>query len=371
MPTQTRAPGGPAPDAADRQLARHAYTRHFTELAKTVRESGLLRRRYGYYWMRMSLVALALIATGVGVALVGDSWFQLVLAGVLAVVLAQVLFLGHDAAHRQIFQSSTANEWAGLVIGPLIAGLSMGWWQNKHSRHHAQPNKHGSDPDVAPGPVAFTPYARAQRKGIGAYLADKQGWFFFPLLTLQGLNMHVNSVRRLFGRAKNRYRIWEIAFLVVRFTAYGGGLLLVMSPAKAAAFIGVQMAVFGVYMGTVFATNHVAMPIVPPDMKIDFLRRQVLMSRNVRGGRFVSFLMGGLNHQIEHHLFPTMPQPNLRKVQPLVRRLCDEHGINYTEVTLFGAYRTILGYLNNVGPRGVDPFGCPLAAQLRAPVRAV
>ena len=64
----------------------------------------------------------------------------------------------------------------------------------------------------------------------------------------------------------------------------------------------------------------------------------MLTSRNVRGSRFVDFLLGGLNYQIEHHLFPNMPRPNLRHAQPLVRAFCRQHHLPYTESTLFGSY---------------------------------
>ena len=70
-------------------------------------------------------------------------------------------------------------------------------------------------------------------------------------------------------------------------------------------------------------------------MKLDFLRRQVLMSRNVRGGLVVDFAMGGLNYQIEHHLFPSMPRPTLQAVRPIVREYCRDHDVTYTEVGLF------------------------------------
>ena len=53
--------------------------------------------------------------------------------------------------------------------------------------------------------------------------------------------------------------------------------------------------------------------------ELDFLRKQVLTSRNVRGGRLVDIALGGLNYQIEHHLFPNMPRANLRRAQPIVR----------------------------------------------------
>jgi len=125
------------------------------------------------------------------------------------------------------------------------------------------------------------------------------------------------------------------------------------------------MAVFGLCLGGSFAPNHKGMPIVPPTTKIDFLRRQVLMSRNVRGGLFVDFVMGGLNYQIEHHLFPSMPRPNLKRVQPIVREYCAQHEVSYAEVGLLESYGIVVDYLNNVGLRAREPFECPVLSQYR------
>ena len=135
---------------------------------------------------------------------------------------------------------------------------------------------------------------------------------------------------------------------------------------KASAFFCVQMAVFGLCLGGSFAPNHKGMPIVPPTSKIDFLRRQVLMSRNVKGGPFVDFAMGGLNYQIEHHLFPSMPRPNLKRVQPIVREYCAEHDVSYHEVGLLASYGIVVDYLNHVGLRAREPFDCPVVSQYRA-----
>ncbi|HEX6445693.1 MAG TPA: acyl-CoA desaturase [Streptosporangiales bacterium] len=361
VPTATR-PGG-----ASRQGAQERYIHHYTELLQRVKDSGLLRRRYGYYWTKMSLTVAALGALGVGFAFLGNSWFQLLLAGLVAVIFAQFAFLGHDAAHRQIFRTGWANEWAGLIHGTLFGGLSYGWWQGKHTRHHGNPNKQGKDPDIESAAVAFTPYALAERRGLSAYLAGRQGYFFVPLLLLEGVSLHFHSVRRIFGRKPMKYRWCEVAFLAVRLGGYVTALFLVMSPGKAAVFLGVQLAAYGLYMGGAFTPNHTGMPIVPASLKIDFLRRQVLMSRNVTGGRAIHFAMGGLNYQIEHHLFPNMPRPNLRRAQPMVREACAHNEIPYTEKRLFASYRIVLRYLNNVGLGARDPFGCPLSAQLRAP----
>jgi fatty acid desaturase len=60
-------------------------------------------------------------------------------------------------------------------------------------------------------------------------------------------------------------------------------------------------------------------------------------------------VLGGLNYQIEHHLFPNMPRPNLRRAQPLVRAFCSQHNIPYTEATMFGSYAEALRHLHTVG----------------------
>ena len=71
--------------------------------------------------------------------------------------MTQVAFLGHDAAHRQMFKSGRWNDWVSLIVANLFVGLSYGWWQSKHTRHHANPNKVGYDPDIALPAIAFTP----------------------------------------------------------------------------------------------------------------------------------------------------------------------------------------------------------------------
>ena len=75
--------------------------------------------------------------------------------------------------------------------------------------------------------------------------------------------------------------------------------------------------------------------------------------------------MGGLDNQVEHHLFPMMPRPNLRRAQQIVREHCRAEGIPYTETTLWRSYASILSYLNNVGLKGRDTFACPLVQQYR------
>jgi fatty acid desaturase len=328
---------------------------------------GLMRRRYSYYWAKLIGVVLILAAWVVGFIWIGDSWWQLANAGVLAVVMTQISFLGHDAAHRQIFKSGRWNDWVSLIIANLLVGMSYGWWQSKHNRQHTNPNKVGTDPDIALPAIAFTP-ERATRhcSRLMRWLVAHQGWYFFPILLLEGLSLHKDGISRIISRDKIQRRWVEISFITFRLAGFAALVFLVLPPEKAVAFLAVQLAVFGLYMGSSFAPNHVGMPLVSPKLKLDFLRRQVLMSRNISGGAPISVFMGGLNYQIEHHLFPSMARPYLRKAQPLVAAYCAAQGVPYTRTTLWQSYRIVIGYLNSVGLRGKDPFLCPMVAQRRA-----
>jgi len=108
----------------------------YTDLAREIRESDLLERRYAWYWSRIVIAVLAFAGVWVGLFWLGNSWFQLIIAGFLGVLSTQFGFLGHDAAHRQMFRSAAWNEWTARVLAGVFAGLSYGWWRDKHNRHH-------------------------------------------------------------------------------------------------------------------------------------------------------------------------------------------------------------------------------------------
>ncbi|HET8684158.1 MAG TPA: acyl-CoA desaturase [Micromonosporaceae bacterium] len=316
---------------------------------RQVRTAGLLRRRRGYYATKIAVTGGLLALGWAGFVVLGDSWWQLAVAAFLAVVFTQIGFIGHDAGHQQIFRSRRANHLVGLVHGNLAIGLSYGWWVDKHNRHHAHPNTEDKDPDIEIGALAFTAgQARAKRGRLTRFIARRQRYLFFPLLLLEAVQLHVSSVLAVTGRG-TRYRSREALLLAVHAVGYLTVVLLVLSPLKAAAFIVVQQALFGLYLGCAFAPNHKGMLMLAADDQTDFLRRQVLTSRNVRGNWLVDFVLGGLNYQIEHHLFPNMPRPNLRRAQEVVREFCHRHNVPYCETTLLRSYAQALRHLHQVG----------------------
>jgi Fatty acid desaturase len=257
-------------------------------------------------------------------------------------------FLAHDAGHKQIFTSRRANDVAGLLLASLAVGLGYSWWLDNHNRHHAHPNTDVKDPDVNFGALAFTT-GQAGGRGRFARVAYRcQAYFFFPLLLLSAVGLHVDSARFLAGR-RGRGHAWERLLFAVHVVGYAGVAFWVLSPVKAVVFVLVHQALTGLYLGVSFAPNHKGMPMLGVDDRSDFLRRQVITSRNIRGGWLTDLVLGGLNYQIEHHLFPSMPRPNLRHAQRLVHPFCREIGLYYTETSLIDSYAQTLRYLNAVG----------------------
>ncbi|MPY99856.1 MAG: acyl-CoA desaturase [Actinophytocola sp.] len=319
----------------------------FAELSRSIRSAGLLKRRYGYYTARIAVNLLMLGGAWVAFAFIGNSWWQLFVAAFLAIVFAQLAFIGHDAGHKQIFRSKKLNDVLGYLHGGLVA-LSYGSWIKQHNQHHANPNHEGSDPDIEIPALAFTNGQAGAKRGVLRWIAKYQAVLFFPLLLLEGLNLRVGGAVAIL-RGEVRLRALEGALMVAHIAIYTTALFLVLSPGIAVLFIVVHQGLWGVYMGCSFAPNHKGMPTIPAGQKLDFLRKQVLTARNVRGGRTVDFVLGGLNYQIEHHLFPTMPRPNLRHAQRIVQRFCAEHGISYSQCGFFRSYGHVLRYLHQIG----------------------
>ncbi|MEU4381888.1 fatty acid desaturase family protein [Micromonospora echinofusca] len=330
----------------------------YAELSRVIRRAGLLDRRRRYYALRIGALGGCYVGAWTLFGWLGESWWQLGVAAALAVVFAQAGFIGHDAGHRQIFRTRRANDLVGLVHGNLLIGLSYGWWIDKHNRHHAHPNTEGHDPDIVVRPLSFTREQARGQRGPGAVVVRYQAYLFFPLLLLEGLHLHANSVKAVVGPGRLRRRPVEAALLALHVVGYLGAVLLVLSPAQAVAFVLVNQGLLGLYLGSAFAPNHKGMPILAADDRLDYLRRQVLTSRNVRGNWFIDALLGGLNYQIEHHLFPSMPRPNLRHARPLVRQFCADHDVPYHETSLTRSWRQVLGHLHGVGSgRRADDAG--------------
>lgn len=329
-------------------------TAGFRELALAVRAAGLLDRRPTYYAVKIGLTVAALLVGWAAFVVVGNSWAVLGIAVFLGVAYTHMGFVGHDAGHQQVFASRRANRLLGLVAGDALIGLSFGWWVPKHNAHHAHPNELDRDPDVGTDYIGGSAGYIGGSAGTGGRerLHGLSRWrapLFFPLMCLRSAGLQVGGIGRLLAR-RDRGALGEALLLSLHVAMFFTIVLVVLGPLKAFVFVMVQQVTFSIYLGVSFAPNHKGMPLVAPGSNLGFAHRQVLTSRNVSGGAAVTFLLGGLDYQIEHHLFPSMPRANLRRAQCLVKSFCQREDLPYCEESFLGSFRLIVRHLRVGSP---------------------
>ena len=320
----------------------------FASLAKRVRDAGLMGKRPGYYSVKIAATSSALVILGIIGVILASSWWTVVVAMGMAFTLGQLSFIAHDAGHRQVSQNRKRNHAIGLLLTNFCAGFSFSWWLDKHNRHHAHCNLPGKDPDIESGALAYTRDQVEARRGLPRWFARIQAVTLVPLLFLEAINLHIMSVVHII-RSRGRGTVVEAGLLAAHSAVFFVAPFLVMGVWQASVFVLVTQTAFGFYLGASFLTNHVGMPIQSGTEDLDYVRRQVLTSRNLRQRLLTGFMVGGLDAQIEHHLFPTMPRANLRRARALVRSFCDNESINYTEDSAWGAYKDVFRHLWTTG----------------------
>ncbi|HEX9036805.1 MAG TPA: acyl-CoA desaturase [Ktedonobacterales bacterium] len=320
----------------------------YAELRQIIKARGLLDRQPRWALARLLAIDALLVVSVALLLTVHVFWFQLLNALLLAFATAQTGFNGHDAGHRQSFGSTLVNDIVGLIHGNLGVGMSFSWWLDKHNRHHSHPNELDTDPDIDIPMLSFTLEDAASKRGILRFIAAHQAFFFFPLLMLVGLDLQRSSVMWLLA-GKARHAKTEALLMLAHVVGYLALVFVALPWWQALAFIAIHQLASGLYLGSVFAPNHKGMLITERSCRLDFLPRQVLTARNVRGNAFIDMWYGGLNYQIEHHLFPTMSRNHLKQARVIIKAYCEEYGLAYHETGMGRSYVEILSFLHEVG----------------------
>lgn len=326
---------------------RPDVSNEYADLKRLIKEKGLLEKQPKYYMYKLPLTLGMFVLSVVFLFVFNNPWFRLLDAVFMAIVLAQIGYLGHDAGHRQIFTKTWMNEAVGLVLGNLIIGMSNSWWVGKHNEHHSHPNQVDLDPDIDLPGISFSEDDARSKRKLERFIMLHQAYFLFPMLLLVALDMQKTSFLYL-ARTKVKHPVIEwslmIAHIVVPLTA----LIIFLGFWQALLFIVVSQMGLGFILGSAFAPNHKGMPILDKDTPLNFLRRQILTSRNIYAGPFTDFWYGGLNYQIEHHLFPSMPRNRLGEAQAIVKDFCYQRDIPYYETGIFRSYKEILEHLHEI-----------------------
>lgn len=346
------------------------FEQAYRDLRAKLVAAGMFNASYSYYFFKVTsnfgilalAIACAVMTTNFAVNMLG--------ACLLALFWQQSGWLAHDFLHHQVFKTRMYGDLIGIIIGNICQGFSVQWWKSKHNSHHAVPNLHASTPDAADGdpdidtmPLLAWSIRMAESAAnddFGRFMISYQAIFYFPILFLARLSWAYQSVAFVFqtpgqhsvraahiDRKMIQHPTLEKLGLIIHYA----WLLYVMS--RMPLFNGlmyflVSQTVCGLLLAIVFGLGHNGMAVYPADERPDFWKLQVSTSRNVTSNLFVDWFCGGLQYQVEHHLFPSLPRHNLGKVHKVVEQFCKEQGVEYHEAGIIDGNVEVLKHLSKI-----------------------
>lgn len=322
-------------------------------LYKKFEEQNMFEASYGYYIYKF-LSTVSILATGVWICANYSSTWRVVLGGFLVGLFWQQCgWLSHDFLHHQVFKNREYNNLAGYLIGNVFQGFSVSWWKAKHNLHHACPNVAGFDPDIDTMPfLAWSEKLfEGELEGLPHFLIKYQYIMYWPIICGARLSWLIQSNLYARFQAPEKRRTIEFNTLMVHYIWYASVLLFTMnSISEALLFFVVSQATTGVLLATAFSLGHNGMTIYQKGAfaSMDFNRLQVQTGRDVSGPSIVHWYMGGLDKQIEHHLYPKIPRHNLDYVQSLVVPLCAKFGIVHHTTNFWDGTKETIARLNDV-----------------------
>lgn len=331
-------------------------TETYTDLRRRVKAAGLLDHR-AQKSLPLALITLSLGVLAVAFVVAAPGAWRLIAAPILSLFWLQLGFFGHDSGHNQVFARTAYNRILGMLCMPLSLGMCFRPWVIKHNLHHAETNVIEADPDIDHPLLAFTEEAARSRRGLARWVVRYQAYAYPGLALFATLGFRIDSWRYALQIGKrpqvnskfDRERRVELLLLVVNAVLWLVLPTLLLGAGRWLPIFVLGQMILGVEMAFVFAPNHKGMPMFTEETRLGFLEQQVLTSRNVFGGPLVDFFYGGLNYQIEHHLFPTMPRQNFPACRDIVKAFCRDINLAYAEETVVGSYKELFQSLDELG----------------------
>ncbi len=291
----------------------------------------LILHAIGFWLLRSNHLAIGLIFLGIATGRCG--------------------WLMHEGGHYSLTGNIPTDKFLQVVIYGVGCGMSAGWWRSNHNKHHSMPQKLGHDVDLNTLPlVAFTSKV-AKRVGMAQKTWIRLQAFLFPVITtvMVALGWQLYLHPRFIMRSKN-YQ--EALAFVARYVIW---TLLVTSKfgvAKSAALYLAYNWIGSNYIFINFAVSHTHLDVVPKeDTQVDWVRYAAIYTINVAPGplKWVNWWMSYLNFQVEHHLFPSMPQFRHPIISPRVKALFEKHGLKYDQRSYTEAMTVTFQNLHKVG----------------------
>ncbi|KAG1056551.1 hypothetical protein G6F46_002069 [Rhizopus delemar] len=359
---------GDIQDMPVKETASAQFALEMRQLRDQLKKEGYFHSSKLYYAYKvMSTLALCAVGLSLLYAYGHTSTLAVIASAIIVGIFWQQCgWLAHDFGHHQCFEDRSWNDVLVVFLGNFCQGFSLSWWKNKHNTHHASTNVHGHDPDIDTAPILlWDEYASAayyssldeEPTMISRFLAESvlpyQTRYYFFVLGFARLSWAIQSLLYSFKQgAINKSRqlnLFERFCLVSHWTLFTFCAVAWCSNIyDTILFFLVSQATTGYTLALVFALNHSGMPVITEEKaeSMEFFEIQVITGRDVTLSPLGDWFMGGLNYQIEHHVFPNMPRHSLPKVKPMVKSLCKKYGIKYHDTGFFKGTLEVLKTLD-------------------------
>jgi len=313
------------------------YPDVFNELKAEVREAGLLER----IPVRGSLEMIATILSMIVVYIVVINWNTIsppaygafALGIFMTIIFTRAVFISHDILHTQYFKSKKLSFMLSYPFSAFIISNSSSWWDFKHNiNHHTWCNVPEKDEDILAMDGAFT----TKYKGNSSFLRSVKYLVFWGAMFF----MYPAFIVQSYSFAFKRKKFGELALMLMHWPIVWGPIFYFLPFSDAIVVFLTLNFVLSPWLAFGFITNHLGCEVFEKDESEDFswMELQMRTSRSLKGGKFIHWFYGGLNTQIEHHLFPKAPRFNLLKIQNMTRDFAKKHNIHYFETTPIEAY---------------------------------
>jgi fatty acid desaturase len=320
--------------------------RLFRSLQQEAQDQKLLTPAPAYSAVKATVLLIALLGCMMGAWLSTTGWESFGWSFLLALVLAQFAFLGHDAGHASISARNSVNRFFGQICMTFVTGLAFQEWSGRHREHHQHCQFEEKDADMhVDYVVSLTRKALERKSPFGKLLSRLQFWTMPFLSLFFGQSQRHLSQLAVFQNPRKFKMDFSVLVFHFLFWLAVPTLVFQVSFLWALWIYVLPLFILGPYLASIFWVNHIGMPLIENPQEFSFLEHQVVTSRNIRSPKGLVWLFGGLNLQIEHHLFPKIPSHRISKLQPLVTHYVQAAKLPYNAVTWPQAFHSIMRHL--------------------------
>lgn len=311
----------------------------FEELKALMNKEGLLDPSPLFYTYK-TLETLGFMIAGV-ILLVYGYWLPSAIS--MGIFWQQSGWLSHEYCHHSVFKNRKYNNWMGFLMGNLLQGYSITWWKDRHNTHHAITNVVDSDPDIDNLPLfIWTKHDFHKLVYWGptfGKVLQYQAFYFVPFCFFLRLIWCLQSILFTSYMKTSPSKVYQDAAtferrLIIIHWVLVLSMIFTFCPSYTAMvyyfLISEMIGGFGIAIIVFF--NHYACEHFPDcdKKKLGFVEMQLRSTRNAKPNPVIDWIAGGLNYQIEHHLFPTMARNKLFRAGQIIQEYCKTNNKSYS-----------------------------------------